>query len=459
MKQSLFTLVAVTGILAFCAGLILANIISRNDKPSVNQSLQTQQETAELKSTHTQSALPVKDTIQVSPTRTPGKRVTAIRTISKGFEFKSNVDFPEGGLASAERKTKESYLAEYNLTINSPKPAISMEEVTASAPDLETSLAALPTLLANADVNPYWHELYKRKKKTVVNDAHYLNELITKHNFYDCQTMLNLRHPDTKRRALLVQADMDVVTDGSDGDRMPSMPEEITTATYYQPTTSYSWAKTSDRPNPMIAGYETRIENADRELRKSGTTADRASWLKQRKKELRGTIGEMKQRSFLIAEHDPFIVLPVPVIVAKDSYSPNVGDYTIVFHKGKAYPAIVGDAGPSYKMGEASLRIASHIDQRSGSLYRPVSDLSVSYLVFPGTRKQPNHAPDYGLIHTECQRLIDELGGLGQGIELHTWENTLPPIIEEVEEPVAIDVEQPIHDPAFPLPPEVEINE
>ncbi len=428
-KGTVLGLVCLSSLLAFIFGLLIAFIFFKarpSQEPAAETSIDAVVEPKEPETP--QEIAP----LQVSPTRTHGETVTAIRTLSKGFEFKSNVLFEEGGLASAERITEESYLAEYSLSINEPKPAVSLPEILTAAPKLESALPGLGTILETATVNPYWHELYSRKKKTVVNDAHYLNKIITKHNFYDCQTMLNLRHPETKRRALLVQADMDVVTDGSDGDRMPTMAEEITTSTYYQPTTSYSWAKVTDKPNPMIAGYEKRIENADRELADSSTNSERKTWLKERKTMLKNGIAEMQKRSYLIAEHDPFIVLPVPVIVAKDTYSPNVGDYAIVFYEGKAYPAIVGDAGPTYKMGEASLRIAKQLNPRAGSNWRPVSDLSVTYLVFPGTRKQPNQAPDYEDIHSQCQRLVDEIGGLGEGVSLHEWENLFP--AEETEE-------------------------
>ncbi len=427
-KRTVVKLVIITSAISFLIGLAFAcfYFLSRDQASDVAQAVPAiSSAVAEGSASSEEPYIFEVDPIQVAPQRTYGTSTSDLRTLSKGFQFQSNVNFEEGGLASQERVTEQSYLADYTLTIQEPKAALSLPDVLSAHPELESSLPRLATLLETATINPYWHELYRRKKKTVVTDAHYLNKLITKHNFYDCQTILNLRDPDTKRRAVLVQADMDVVTDGSDGDRMPTMPEEITTSTYYQPTTSYSWKKTTDQPNPMIAGYRQRIANADQELADAATSADRAKWLKERKKMLYGTIKEMEARSYLIAEHDPFIVLPVPVIVAKDAYSPNVGDYAIVFYRDQAYPAIVGDAGPSYKMGEASLRIARQLDERSGATWRPVSDLSVTYLVFPGTRPQPNQAPNYESIHEKCQHLLSEIGGLGESTSLYQWEDLL----------------------------------
>lgn len=388
--------------------------------------------------------------IQVSPTKPYGEKITAMRTLSKEFDYTSTVDVKPGELASVERKESDSYHAHYTLTIHEPKPALTFEDVTAASPSLSSQLPALPLLLETAAVHPYWRQLYGLKKKRTADNAHHLLKLLTKHNFYDCQTILSLRHPETGRAAVLLQGDMDVVADGSDGDRLPTMPEEIITSTHYQPTTSYSWKKQTDSPNPLIAGHRKRIQNADAEIAKPGTSADRKNWLRDRKKKLLGTIKEMETRSFLIAEYDPFIVLPVPVIVAKDAYSPNVGDYAIVFHGENMYPAIVGDAGPDYKVGEASLRIAKEINSKASPYYRPVSDLSVSYLIFPGTRKEPHRAPDYEDIRSECLRLAEELGGLGNAESLHAWKDLFPKPEPEGEVGEASD---PLPDVA--LPPEI----
>lgn len=364
--------------------------------------------------------------IQVSPTKAYGEKITAIRTLSKEFDFESEIDIQPGDITSRERSDSDSYKAYYQLSIKEPQPALSLDQVSHASPELAKQLPSLPLLLETASVHPYWHTLMRNKKQRTADNAHHLLKLLTKHNYYDCQTILNLRHPESKRRAVLVQADMDVVADGSDGDRLPTMPDEIVNSTHYQPTTSYSWEKQTTTPNPMVAGYRARMQKADQELADPATSSDRSKWLKDRKKMLQNGIDEMSKRSYLVAEYDPFIVLPVPVIVAKDTYSPNVGDYAIVFYGNKIYPAIVGDAGPDYKMGEASLRMAREINPKSSPYFRPVSDVSVSYLVFPGSRKQPNSAPDYAEIHGECLRLVEELGGLAQASDLHQWTDLLP---------------------------------
>ena len=138
-------------------------------------------------------------------------------------------------------------------------------------------------------------------------------------------------------------------------------------------------------------------------------------------------IADMKFASFLIAEYDPFIVIPVNIVKdRRDPYAPNIGDFAIVLHGRAAYPAIVGDAGPTYKVGEASLRMAREINTNATPYSRPVSDLTVTYLVFPRSADDPKRAPDYGHWRARCAELVNQVGGLGEGVELHEWINLLP---------------------------------
>jgi hypothetical protein len=349
-----------------------------------------------------------------------------VRTLRSGIPFKTEVKVDKGGVASVERKDANSYTAEYKLTIRVPEPSKSLDQLQTVNPRLSKLLPGLPEMLEKAEVSRWFYDLYDRKTKGLREDATRLNELLTKHNYYDCETMLNLTHPQTGRKVFLMQAEMDVVSDGSDGDRLASMPDEIVNSTHYQPYTSYGWPKKTTTPNPMIAGFEKRIANANKELGDSSTTAERKTWLRNRIKELQRGIEDMKARSFLIAEYDPFIVIPINLLSAREPFSPKTGDYAVVVHGEKLYPAIVGDGGPTFKVGEASLRLAKQINPRASSYSRPESDLVVTYLVFPGSREETKGPPDYEKWRVRCEELIKECGGLGEGVELHRWENLLP---------------------------------
>ncbi len=238
--------------------------------------------------------------------------------------------------------------------------------------------------------------------------------------------MLNLQ-ASNGRRVFFLQAEMDVVSDGSDGDRLPTMSSTIVDSTNYQPFTSYAWSKQGKAENPMIAGWQRRIKAAEKELADRGTTAERKKWLRERIAYLKRGIEDMKSRSFLIADHDPFIVIPVTILGGKnDPFAPKVGDFAVVAHGDKLYPAVVGDGGPTYKVGEGSLRLAKAVNPQATPFRRPVSDLKVSYLAFPGTADADRGPPDYAKWRQRCHELLNEIGGTGQGVTLHEWQDTLP---------------------------------
>lgn len=353
-----------------------------------------------------------------------------IRALSKGINLKVTFESTDGGLASAERKNEEAYQAEYTLKVRMPRASKTLEELSQVNPDLGEFFPGLKEMLPKAQVSAWYGLLYAKKAARLKANVGRLDEVLTRHNFYDCETMLNLRHEASGQRLFLMQAEMDVVSDGSDGDRLAKMRDEIVNSTNYQPFTSYRWRKTGPTPNPMVAGWERRIANAKGEIGEAGTTAERKKWLQDRIKKLEIGIADMKIASFLIAEYDPFIVIPKNLITdRRDPYAPNVGDFAIVVHGRTLYPAIVGDAGPSFKVGEASLRLAREINGSADPYRRPVSDLTVTYLVFPRTAddSRTRKAPDYEHWRKRCQELVKKVGGLGEGVELHKWKDLLPP--------------------------------
>lgn len=361
-----------------------------------------------------------------------------VRKLRSEIQLETKVEVENGALASIERKADDSYKASYTLSVRVPKPSTTLDELQKVNPHLGTLLPGLEPMLEKAEVSRWFYKLYENKTKRLRSKATELSELLTRHNFYDCETILHLTHPETKRRVFLMQAEMDVVSDGSDGDRLAKMPDEIVNSTHYQPFTSYGWPKQTKTPNPMVAGWEKRIGNAKRELADPATTAARKAWLRDRMDYLKRGIEDMKYRSFLIAEYDPFIVISVDLLTASgDPFAPRAGDYAVVVHDKVIYPAIVGDGGPTFKVGEASLRMARQINERASPYSRPVSDLTVTYVVFPNSREKKKQPPDYEKWRTKCQELLGEVGGVGEGVELFKWKNLLPekkPEPEKTEE-------------------------
>ena len=131
----------------------------------------------------------------------------------------------------------------------------------------------------------------------------------------------------------------------------------------------------------------------------------------------------LQKYSFLIGTTDPYIV--IPGAFAHDRDGAKTGDYSLVIFGDGIYPAIVGDIGPNDKVGEASFRIAKEINPQSTPYNRPVSDLTVTYLIFPGTADTPFGPPDLDKLQARCQKLVDEIGGAT--VPLHHWENIIPP--------------------------------
>lgn len=359
------------------------------------------------------------------PLAVPGT-VSDVRQLRAGIPFKTEVKLEPGGMASKERIDAASYAAFYQLSLRVPVAARTMGELEASNPKLAKLLPGLPELMAKATVSTWYSKIYDAKTQRIRRDATALNELLTKHNYYDCETILNLQ-AKSGRRVCFLQAEMDVVSDGSDGDRLPKMPDEIVNSTHYQPFTSYAWTKQGKVENPMIAGWQRRTKTAEKELADRATTAERRKWLRERIAYLKRGIEDMKGRSFLIADHDPFIVVPVTILGAKnDPFAPKVGDFAVVVHGDTLYPAIVGDGGPSYKVGEASLRMAKQLNPKASPYSRPVSELKVSYLIFPGSADAERGPPDYAKWRQRCHELLNEIGGAGPGVTLHEWQDTLP---------------------------------
>ncbi|MFC5455719.1 glycoside hydrolase family 75 protein [Prosthecobacter fluviatilis] len=359
-----------------------------------------------------------------------------VATLFNGITVKTNLITEQGGFASLERLDPEAYKAEFQLSIRVPKANQTLDELSRINKNLPTMLPGLEVMLQAAKVSGFYHKLYENKTSRVQNDLTRLNKILDRHNFYDTETILELTHPATQRRALLIQSEMDVVADGSDGDRMPTLDEYIYLSDYYQPFTSYAWAKTSKTPNPLLARWEERLQKAQDEYAKKGLSTARNRELKVMIDQLKLEVADFKVRSSLIADKDPFIVLSLLFrgYADQNKFTPQIGDYAAVIHEGKIYPAICGDYGPSFKMGEASLLMAKTINPKATPYIRPESDLKVTYLIFPGTAEKERSAPNLAKWQEKCQALLGEVGGLGAGYALHVWEDPFkkpepPPVV------------------------------
>ena len=337
-----------------------------------------------------------------------------------GITVQASVDPTPGGAASDERADPQSYVLELKLHTRVPAPNKTIEELAKVNPDLPRLLPGLAAMLTPESVSPFFKELYDTKLRNLKENLVRLDQLLSRHNFYDCQTVLQLRHPESKRRAVLLQADMDVDADGSDSDRLPA---GSGLSANFKPVTSYRWPKKSQIPNSYLGPAEERLKRYEGELANKATSAERKRELKAGIASVRDEIETLKKYSFLIGATDPYIVLPMGLGKADGG---KIGDYALVIFGDRIFPAMVGDVGPSDKAGEASLRIAKEINAIATPYNRPVSDLKVTYLVFPGTAETPFGPPDLEKLQARCEALVKEIGGAG--VALHHWENIIPPL-------------------------------
>jgi hypothetical protein len=363
-----------------------------------------------------------------TPTAAPSASATRLPTLSGKFEvsrifngitLRSEVETSSGAAASEERVDPMSYAIDLKLRARVPTPNRTMDELGKVSPDLGKLLPALTTMISPESVSPLFAQLYETKVRELRENLSRLDLLLSRHNFYDCQTVLALRHPESKRRALLFQADMDVDADGSDGDRVPAGNGVSPT---FKPFTSFRWGKKSNRPNPYLSGIEDRSRRVDSEQKTA--IPERKRDLKNAVTELRDEIAAMKKYSYLIGAYDPFIV--VPGSFTKGGDAAHVGDYAVVIAGNTIYPAIVGDVGPNDRVGEASLRIAKEVNALSNPNNRAMSELKATYIVFSGTADSSWGPPDLEKLQARCEALVKEIGGATA--PLHHWVNTVPPL-------------------------------
>ena len=122
-----------------------------------------------------------------------------------------------------------------------------------------------------------------------------LDQLLSRHNFYDCQTILRLRYPETKRSAILLQAEMDVDADGSDSDRLP---DGSGTSANFKPFTSYHWKKRTSRQNPFLAPAEEKLQRYESEFAQKGLTMERNRDLRIGIQRMKAEVDSFKRFSF-----------------------------------------------------------------------------------------------------------------------------------------------------------------
>jgi hypothetical protein len=336
--------------------------------------------------------------------------------LAAGLDIRLNIVSAAGQTASVERENPDAYALDTTLTYRVPRAAVTLSELGARNTALAQHWPHLETLLTTARISPYYHSLYQRKQEFLSMRIDHIREIPRRHNMYDCDTILELTSADGSAKGLLIQADMDIVTDGSDSDRTLEVDASSPT---FQPFTSYNWAKRTSIVNPLKAPFQQEAAALKTRLAQENLSTNERYIANRRLRFLSQSLEALKYRSSLVAALDPFIVVPVFMTKTGSTHQPQVGDYCVVFYRDLLLPAIVGDTGPNSKIGEASLKLAQKIDPTvSGSARsRPVSTLGVTYLIFPGTAAPKMGPPDLDQWQQACQKYFAALGGDPQAIQ------------------------------------------
>ncbi|HZC59559.1 MAG TPA: glycoside hydrolase family 75 protein [Chthoniobacterales bacterium] len=338
-----------------------------------------------------------------------------------GLEIHSKVATTEGALAVLERRIPDSYKLELSVDVRVPQAAQNLDQLGVADPMIGSVLTGLKDELPTAKISNFYHGLYQLKVDSLNRNLTRLEQIVSRHNFFDCNTILEIQDRKTNRKALLIQSDMDVNGDGSDADRSSDVDGA---AANFQPYTSYRWPKRSNKVSQFIPEREERLKQLQTEYDAKTTAPDRKRALQDQIDELQRELNDLKKYSFLISKADPYIVLPGFMLrQPTHPFEPKLGDLAVVIFQGKLYPALVGDAGPSYKIGEASFRICKQIDSRSNAYNRPSSDLNITYIVFPGSAEDPPGPPDLQKLHDRCSALLNEIGGFSG--DLFVWQDIL----------------------------------
>jgi hypothetical protein len=318
--------------------------------------------------------------------------------------------------AIAAAANTNSYELDITLHVLWPKAATNIGDLAGATPELPLLLPEMESMLKGVQPSADFATLLANKERSLRSNLSMLQKLPYRDSLFDCQTILNLENGQNSRRALLIQAIMNVNTDGSDGDRNLDIDKLSST---YQPQTNYRWSKTGSHPNPCLREFEARLALLNAEMGNGTMTPEVKSTLEKERGYVKASIEELKRWDFLVGTADPFIVLP-SFMVGKSPGQPGIGDYAVVICRGKLYPAIIGDLGPGSKIGEASLRLCREIDPKSGADRRPVNRPEVTYLVFPGTAEKPFSTPDYRHWSDRCHALWKEFGGIDSA-DWHEW--------------------------------------
>lgn len=241
-----------------------------------------------------------------TPLYIPYKRLDTARLFN-GIQLDTSFSTEPGGAATTESALPSSYTLRLDLHVRIPHAVTTQTGLTALNPSLSTLFPALGQWIQSAQISPLYERLYRRKIQSLEQNLRRLDQLLSRHDFFDCESILELTPPGSRRKVLWIQSDMDVDSDGSDSDRVPVVDANSQT---FQPLTSYKWTKRGKTPNPFVVQRETHLHDMEASLTHAVTPAQRQQ-ISDAIENTRWEIKQLRINSFLVAATDPYIVVPV----------------------------------------------------------------------------------------------------------------------------------------------------
>ena len=347
-----------------------------------------------------------------------GKLETA--RLFNGITLHSAVEPTPGRAASEERVDPQSYVLDLKLQVRVPTPNRTIDELAKVSPELPRLLPGLAAMMQPESVSPFFTDFYETKIRSLRANLSRLDQLLIASQFLRlpdrpaAQTSGNetQSRPDAGRHGCRFRW----FGRGSFAERKSAGRVDDVSAVH-----ELSLEKNNPNANPYLSTWEERAKKLESDAAAKTLSADRKRELKSALAETRDEIGSLKTFSFLVGATDPFIVVPFGFAKAEGA---KVGDYAVVISGEAIYPALIGDVGPIDKTGEASLRIAKEISAVATAMNRPVEDLRITYLIFPGTADSAFGPPDLDKIQAKCESLVNEIGGAG--VPLHKWVSIIP---------------------------------
>ena len=206
------------------------------------------------------------------PTPTPpktqviGGKLETSRLFS-GITVNATVEPTPGGPASDERLDPQSYVLDLKLHARVPTPNKTIEELAKVNPELPRLLPALADDGETGLRFALLQRALRDENQAPARESHPPRPAALAAQLLRLPDDLQLQHPETKRKAVLMQAEMDVDADGSDSDRLPA---GSGVSTHFQPYTSYRWAKKTSNPSAYLPMLEERIKTHEAEANQKG---------------------------------------------------------------------------------------------------------------------------------------------------------------------------------------------